>query len=139
MLMNKFKKIRRKHHMYLKLAPNIRHLCYQPKYELKRIKWEFNPYDTDTNPNLSIPHGDDYYPTAHTLKLNVNNGRIYTARNRRYEGKVCKKELDRLHQDPNFISVKEKAIRFRNGEIKATQFKSENDIYRCELMVIKKR
>ena len=68
---------------------------YRPQYQLKKIMWEFNPYDSDLNPYLSIPHGDDYSPTHHTLKLNVDNGYIYTARNRRCVGKVDKKELER--------------------------------------------
>ena len=63
------------------------------KYTLKKIKWEINPYDKDKNPMWSIPHGDDIYPNYHTLKLNVNNGLIYTSRGKALYGKVSSKEL----------------------------------------------
>ena len=95
--------------------------------------WEFNPYDNDMNPHLSIPHGDDYSPKYHTLKLNVDNGCIYTSKHRRYAGKVRKKELKRLHQDPDFQKVKRDAEKYRNGGKITTFVKSRVGIYRIEL------
>ena len=99
----------RKHlklHSKLKRYSNIAHITlYRPKYELRKILWEINPYDLDENPNLSKPHGDDYSPSYHTLKLNVYTGEIYTSRHRKFYGKLTKKELKRLHEDPKFIDV----------------------------------
>lgn len=106
---------------------------YQPRYSLQKIMWEFNPYDNDMNPHLSIPHGDDYSPKYHTLKLNVYNGCIYTSKHRRYAGKVRKKELKRLHQDPDFQKVKRDAEKYRNGGRITTFAKSRIGIYRIEL------
>ncbi|MGM9668061.1 MAG: hypothetical protein ACI3XN_08415 [Eubacteriales bacterium] len=97
--------------------------------------WEFNPYDSDSNPHLSIPHGDDYSPTHHTLKRNVDNGYIYTARNRRYVGKVDKKELERLHKDEGFQKAKKQALKFRISKEPPPMVKAFVHPFRFELMV----
>ena len=95
--------MRRRLNYILKYNKSISRITlYRPKYELQKILWEINPYDSDDNPNISKPHGDDYFPSYHTLKLNVYSGEIYTSRNRKFYGKLTKKELARLHNDPRF-------------------------------------
>lgn len=109
--MRNFNKIALKRRFATKIHSIGIRTAYQPKYELCNIKWEFNPYDGDENPRWSIPHGDDIYPRHHTLKLDVYSGYIYSAR----KGKLSKKELARLHNDPAFQKVKDEALRYRNG------------------------
>lgn len=86
---------------------------YRPRYELNKIRWEFNPNDSDLNPKWSIPHGDDIAPRYHTLKLNIDTGAIYTATGYKFFGKLTKKELERLNADKNFLKVKEQARKNR--------------------------
>lgn len=86
---------------------------YRPKYELHKIRWEINPYDNDSNPKWSTPHGDDIYPKYHTLKLDVYSGQIYSARGGNHKGKLSRKELARLHNDTAFKKAQEEAQKYR--------------------------
>ena len=112
---------------------------YRPKYELCKIRWEFNPFDADTNPHLSIPHGDDISPTYHTLKLNVDNGFIYTARQRKFYGKLTKKELLRLQSDPKFLAIKEEALKYNKKSNCISCLKSKPYAIELECKLLKSK
>ena len=129
--MRKFKKIVLKRCHATRISPIGSHMAYQPKYELCNIKWEINPHDGDENPRWSIPHGDDIYPRHHTLKLDVYSGHIYSARGYVYKGKLSKKELVRLHNDPAFQKARDEALKYRNRTNKHTR--SEKTILTIEL------
>lgn len=105
---------------------------YRPKYEMKKILWEFNPNDSDLNPKWSIPHGDDISPRYHTLKLNVDTGEIYTAKGFKYFGRLTKKELLRLNSDVKFLEIKAKAKNRRQ----VTNNKEMNEKFQMELEYI---
>ena len=121
--MRKFKKSASKKCFATKIHFAGTHVAYRPKYALHRIRWEFNPYDDDFNPRWSIPHGDDINPNYHSLKLNVDDGMIYTSRGHNFVGKLSKNERNRLLNDPRFRKIREEAIKYRNGCIKQVQVK----------------
>ena len=121
--MKKLKKISIKRCFATKSSPRGTYIAYRPKYDLWKIKWEINPYDGDENPRWSIPHGDDIYPKHHTLKLDVYSGYIYSAQGYVYKGKLSKKELARLHNDPGFQRAKDEALKHRNCANKHTRCK----------------
>ena len=129
--MRNFHKIALKRRFVTKICSIGTRTAYQPKYELCNIKWEFNPHDGDENPRWSIPHGDDIYPRHHTLKLDVYSGYIYSARGGVYKGKLSRKELTRLHNDPAFQKVRDEAIRYRSGANK--HIRCEKSTFAIEL------
>ena len=113
------------------------HEAYRPKYELNKIRWEFNPYDDDSNPRWSIPHGDDIAPRYHSLKLNVYDGMIYTAKGHIFVGKLSKSERNRLLNDPRFKKVKDEAIKYRSGCLNKVQLKESSYVVDLHCYMIK--
>lgn len=119
--MRKFRKLATRRYFATKIRSAGTHVAYRPKYDLYKIRWEFNPYDNDFNPRWSIPHGDDIYPRYHSLKLNVDDGMIYTAKGHDFVGKLSESERNRLLSDPRFKKVRDEAIKYRNGCLKQVQ------------------
>ena len=134
--MIKLKKITRKHSA-IKSRFTGTYVAYRPKYELHKIRWEFNPYDDDLNPRWSIPHGDDIDPSYHSLKLNVYDGMIYTAKGQAYVGKLSKRERNRLLRDPRFKKVKDEAIKYRSGCLKKVQLKESSYVVDLDCYMVK--
>lgn len=111
----KLRQLSKRRYSLINKRPRI--VSYRPKYNLRRIMWEINPYDSDKNENWSIPHGDDIYPTRHTLKLNVYTGEIIQIDTRTTHGWLSKKELRRLHSDKHFQRVVEQATNNSSQQI----------------------
>lgn len=135
--MRKFKKTAVRKCFATKIHFAGTHMAYRPKYELNRIRWEFNPYDDDFNPRWSVPHGDDIDPSYHSLKLNVYDGMIYTTKGYEFVGKLSKSERNRLLNDPRFKKVKEEAIKYRNGCLKQVQLKEECFVIDLDCYMVK--
>ena len=135
--MRKFGKFATRRLCITKIHSTGTHVAYRPKYELHKIRWEFNPYDNDFNPRWSVPHGDDIAPSYHSLKLNVDNGMIYTAKGYAYMGKLSKSELSKLLNDARFKKVREEAIKYRSGHIKQVQLRVMRFVVDLDCYIVK--
>ena len=135
--MRRFRKIALIRRGTTKIRPSGTYLAYRPKYELYNIRWEFNPYDNDFNPRWSVPHGDDIYPKYHSLKLNIDDGRIYTAKGYAYVGKLSKGDWNTLLNDPRFKKIRDEAIKYRNGCLKQVQQDKRSFVVELDCYMVK--
>ena len=135
--MRRFKKVSLSRNCLTKLRSVGTHVAYRPKYELYKIRWEFNPYDDDFNPRWSIPHGDDIYPKYHSLKLNADNGLIYTARGHEMVGRLSKNDHNRLLSDPKFIEVRKEALKYRSNYQKQVKREISRFVTELECFIAK--
>ena len=75
---------------------------YRPPYSLKRILWEFHRYDDDPFP--SKPHGHGLSSNRH-LKLNIHTREIHNSATGAIEGRISKKDYQRLWNDSRFVKL----------------------------------
>ena len=82
---------------------------YSPRYKLQNCIWNFTLGDPDDKP--SVPHA---HAEGLGYRLNAWTRDIYPAGNERKKsiGKLKRKELQKLHSDPKFISFANKQIQW---------------------------
>lgn len=89
------------------IIPKHKWLLYSPRVKLQGYFWIFKLGDVDDNP--SVPHA---HAKETGYRLNAWTGEIYPAGSERKRtiGKLTKKELGKLHEDPQFIECAKKQI-----------------------------
>lgn len=96
-----------------KMQKRASHQLYSPREKLQDCIWIFTIGDADDNPSVPHAHAKDV-----GYRLDAWTGDIYPAGKERKKtiGKLKKKELHRLHSDPNFLTFAKKQIEWYRSE-----------------------
>lgn len=106
---------------------------YSPKEKLHNCIWIFKIGDADDNPSVPHAHAQEY-----GYRLNAWSGEVYPAGTEREKviGNLSRKELAKLHKDPDFLKFAKKQIEWYQEKFPHISF-FVPEWFRIKYMVMK--